>query len=503
MPHYYPVVVPGGKSLAGDSLGFHAYSLRIDNLTNQWLLEETSLAWIPPYSLGVCLRLYGTGVGIILNQAPVGQPQLQPIPGEQTVGVYSDQLRTEVGGTPVRQFSLVQTVSDLTQGAVPASPPVGITRLYASPDGSLHYILSSGTTYQLIDSNNIATYVGPQPLGGDLYGTINNGGVSIQYGHTIYMRDSGGTSHGSLGYTGDNWMQLNAGTAGFEFANAANTVRIWQIDNNGNVTMSGALVITNGDINAYRGGNPATGLISFGQSAAHYLWFDGSEFVFSANAPVYVYGLNLQGQNIGAVNDINCGSVSILQGSNQVIYWRDGAHYLQYAPAGNTSLLYFTHDFQANNLQARSILNVQGATSSFNMGGNANGYVIEVPNSASKAGQPLAQAYATYSSVEHAQQFGLPIAGIDDPIGKLTAIKPLYYQHATINEHGEAVRRSTGEIEASYTYGFSARDLQSILPELVGLSPKGEPIAINYDRLLTVLWSAVQNLESRLTGAGL
>ena len=150
MPQFYPVVINSGKSLMGDSLGFHAYSLRLDNLTNQWLLEESSLAWIPPYSLGVCLRLYGTSVGLIVNQAPVGQPQLAPIAGEQTVGVYSDQLRTEVGGQAVRQFTLVQSVSDLTQGPAPATPPVGITRLWAASDGTLHYTLSSGATQTLI-----------------------------------------------------------------------------------------------------------------------------------------------------------------------------------------------------------------------------------------------------------------------------------------------------------------------------------------------------------------
>ena len=170
MPHFYPIVLPGGKSLAGDSLGFHAYSLRIDNLTNQWLLEETSLAWIPPYSLGVCLRLYGTGVGIILNQAPIGQPQLTPITGEQAVGVYSDQIRTEVAGSPVRQYSLVQAVSDLTQGPQPALPPVGVDRLYADASGNIHHLHSNGQDIILVDP----TQSGVVTTGMILDGTIQN-----------------------------------------------------------------------------------------------------------------------------------------------------------------------------------------------------------------------------------------------------------------------------------------------------------------------------------------
>lgn len=151
MPHFYPVVFAAGRSVAGDSLGFHAYSLRIDNLTNQWLLEETSLAWIPPYSLGMCLRLYGTGVAIILNQAPVGQLQLPAVSGEQTIGVYSDQLRTEVAGTGVRQFTLVQAVSDLTMGPEPALPPVGVDRLWADTSGLIHHLHSNGVDTILVD----------------------------------------------------------------------------------------------------------------------------------------------------------------------------------------------------------------------------------------------------------------------------------------------------------------------------------------------------------------
>jgi hypothetical protein len=183
VPHFYPVVIPAGRSLPGDSLGFHAYSLRIDNLTNQWLLEETSLAWIPPYSLGVCLRLYGTGVAIVLNQAPSGQAQPAPLAGEATVGVFSDQLRTEVAGSPVRQFALVQAVSDLTEGAQPAFPPVGTCRLWADNTGTIHHEHSDGTDYIVLDAHNFTSYVTPpyvlnivntQALGGVLAGTLPN-----------------------------------------------------------------------------------------------------------------------------------------------------------------------------------------------------------------------------------------------------------------------------------------------------------------------------------------
>lgn len=175
MPHYYPVVFPAGRSLAGDSLGFHAYSLRVDNCTNQWYLEESTVSYIPPYSLGMCLRLYGTGVAILLAQAPIGQPQLTPIAGEQVVGVYSDQLRTEVAASPIRQFTLVQAVSDLTEGPEPALPPVGVDRLWADTAGNIHHIHSDGTDLTLVDPSNASLLLLPVLLlGGDLSGQINN-----------------------------------------------------------------------------------------------------------------------------------------------------------------------------------------------------------------------------------------------------------------------------------------------------------------------------------------
>lgn len=166
MPHLYPVVIPGGQSIRGASLGFHAYSLRIDNLSNQWLQEQSTLAWVPPYALGTCIRMYGTAVALILNASPTGQPQLQPIAGEYASGFFSDEYRTEVAGVPVRQFTLVQTVSDLTEGPEPALPPVGVCRIWADPNGVLHHVHSDGTDATLIDTSTV--------LGGALVGRMPN-----------------------------------------------------------------------------------------------------------------------------------------------------------------------------------------------------------------------------------------------------------------------------------------------------------------------------------------
>lgn len=240
MPQYSPFVLKGGQSLMGASLGFHAYSLRIDNLTNQWLLEESSLAWIPPYSLGTCLRLYGTSVALVVNQAPVGQPQLAPITGEQSAMVFSDQYRTEVGGQAVRQFTLVQSVSDLTEGPQPALPPVGVCRIWADSAGVLHHIHSDGTDATVIDTNTV--------LGGVLLGKLPNPGMA----------------------------------AGAALTNIKATN---PIDFRPNLVYTGDVVVDEGN---------GTGIVQFPGATTHWLRFDGSQYVFN-NAPLSVGGQLLTG----------------------------------------------------------------------------------------------------------------------------------------------------------------------------------------------------------------
>jgi hypothetical protein len=169
--HVTPFILQAGRSVQGSSLGYHAYSLRVDNLSNQWLQEESTLTWIPPYSLGVVLRLWGTSVALLIAAAPVGQPQLQPIAGEYAVAVFSDEFRTENPGVPVRQFTLVQSVSDLTEGPQPALPPVSVDRLYADPQGNIHHIHSDGTDLILYDIK--------QPLSGALSGFLPNPQLAV------------------------------------------------------------------------------------------------------------------------------------------------------------------------------------------------------------------------------------------------------------------------------------------------------------------------------------
>lgn len=316
MSQYYPLVIPGGRSVAGSSIGFHAYSLRIDNLSNQWLLEETSLSWIPPYSLGMCLRLYGTGVAIILNRAPVGQPQLAAIAGEETIAVYSDLLRTEVAGVPVRQFTFVSAVSDLTEGPQPALPPVGVDRLYADPQGNIHHLHSDGTDLTLVDPSNAGTLLFPSfdphyqaminatPLGGDVQQTIGN---------TLVDRASGG------------------------FTVARNNA------NNGSALMPGLNFAAGGGegISSPRSGSTNVfGLNFYTNSAVRFSIANAGNSTFFSD--LEIGGHVKCDSDLMTASDVTVGGVNVVSGVTRYLFFTDINHYISDG-AGVNHMLFATY----------------------------------------------------------------------------------------------------------------------------------------------------------------
>jgi len=256
MAHIAPYVVNSSSAgLQGISLGFHAYSLRIDNLSNQWLQEVSSLAWIPPYSLGVVLKLYGTSVALLLIRAPTGQPQLQPVFGEYAVAMYSDETRAEVAGVPVREFTLVQAVSDLSQGPMPAFPPNGVSRLWADTFGNIHYLLPTGADAQLVDTK--------LALGGILSGTLPNAQSNpsaaptwtrLNFPSGAYIRDYGPNPVGGV-----NYVELDALTVSGPSALSALNV------NAGNLNLAAGVNINGGSLGGALAGalpNPTLATLS-------------------------------------------------------------------------------------------------------------------------------------------------------------------------------------------------------------------------------------------------
>jgi len=482
MPQYYPVVIRSGQSVMGASLGFHAYSLRIDNLTNQWLLEESSTAWIPPYSLGTCLRLYGTSVALIVNQAPVGQPQLTPITGEEAIGVYSDQYRTEVGGQAVRQFTLVQSVSDLTEGAQPALPPVAVDRLWADNQGNIHHLHSDGTDLTLIDRSNvqliqtqIQTYAWTVPS--PQIFTVQNGAQaispqwSINNGSYTFLKADQLVVHAGRSAIGDDGTQLNIYTAG-----------ILRVRNNADTDYNG---IQCNDIVTQR--SDGTGAIFLGTGGNHYLYWNGTTYILPTG-PLQTQALN--------ATTVNAASNLYYFNTNSGIFWQWDGTFLHASHSVNTNGAgYYFNNGAESMLWDGSVIrfnqsiaatpNVNAATA---LVVNTYGQSWTGPGGAVMGASWAVNApggYTQTSSEKVKEQITVVDSDWWESLFQQPELRGLRYK-----------RIDTPELEGEvWEYGMSAEAWDPHAPELVQHHYEtGEPIGLRYNQIIPILWEAVRVL---------
>jgi hypothetical protein len=557
VPHYYPVVFPAGRSLAGDSLGFHAYSFRVDNCTNQWYLEESTVSYIPPYSLGMCLRLYGTGVAILLAQAPIGQPQLAPIAGEQVVGVYSDQLRTEVAASPIRNFSLIQTVSDFQQGPQPANPPNSTTRMWADPAGTLHRLLPNGQDATIVDSSNISSYVTSATLGGDLYGIVSNGHIGLRNGSYINAYDSGGTARAWATLFGDNTLlQLCAGGVSFRWANQANNVELMTLTNAGalsvdsggltvagNTTLSASLGVSgnsvingnetvNGVLAVVGSGSAINGnLVTCGGSGGNLLNMGAYYIGWGQTTPVILAWLSpnvasLSGSFVAPGGYIAAGNNVAFTGGDLSCNRGGGAGYCYFGGVSNyfgfdgsrfvmsSHLMMFQGSLYFNNTTAQFITcdgtYVHTSQSVVNHG---NSYYF-----ANNGGINITWN-GTYYNFSHSIQFntsGNQIVWsngsyISGNAGYVQGSKRALKTAIAVFDDGELLEmvrdprapvstyRWADQADAPRSIGFVADQLADVLPAYVERDADGEAAGYRPQELTAILWGAVRALESRVT----
>jgi hypothetical protein len=488
MPHLAPIVIPSGESVVGQSLQFHAYSLRVDNLTNQWLQEESSLAWIPPYSLGTCLRLYGTAVAIILNRAPSGQPQLAPIVGEYTSGFFSDEYRTEVAGAPVRQFTLVQSVSDLTQGPQPALPPVGVDRLYADSSGNIHHLHSNGTDLTLVDPSNAGTLLYPTfdphyqalvnatALGGELHGTVSN-------------------------------AVINNG--------AITSAKI-----NPNTLDLRPQIVHAGDIYTDRG--DASGFIFFGSAASRYCGFDGNGYVMPA-AGLTVGSYVIAGSYLQAPVHYCPDTSSYFTGTGGHILSRSAVLEIQ-TTGGTFGQIWtggITFDYSGTNTGTgyASGTGIQFAAgsgegiTSQRQGGGPNQFGIDFWTASNRRvaiqnGGSLV-IYAGIAMSANGTAMGWPNGSyISGNAGYVQGSRRALKQSiATLSDSDLLARVADARLPvSSYLWpdderrniGFIADDIALVLPEAVVRDDNGEPSGYNAQELTAMLWGAVRALNGRV-----
>jgi hypothetical protein len=250
-------------------------------------------------------------------------------------------------------------VSDLTWSAQPALPPPGVSRLYADVNGQLHYILPSGTDRTIIDTGNLAANVATQPLGGDLYGTINNAHIGLRYGDNIGLYDSGGTQRIFVTMSGsDTWIQ-DVGAGQIRFINQAGTVELGHFDNTGNLNV--AQQVTANTFNAQ--GN----VYYFANSSTHYLYYDGSTYRFGsgANNDVYIPTILTVGGPATITGSLTVNSNANIAAGLSAWYVTSNGTGIG-SVAGNTSQLFRAQQIAGNNMMFNVYMN--------NVTGGGNGW---------------------------------------------------------------------------------------------------------------------------------
>ncbi|HYW88806.1 MAG TPA: carbohydrate-binding protein [Chloroflexota bacterium] len=346
-------------------------------------------------------------------------------------------------------------------------------------------------------------------------------------------------------------LQIIGTSAGLVFYTAAAatgaistyTVR-FQADTSGNVTFTGYLAPVGysgsaGDIVAAR--SSTSGVLYFGSGGNHYLFFDGTNYNFpggnnvaigagltvGSNAVVtgnvtvngnnllfadggsyfvasgsYIYSRANSGwvfQNTSGVYGaaINCGginsqggAITVDQGNAGYAYQFRDSNVRIYRPTSANYMLSISYDsdwqFQdaSGNQRYRVLCNSQCD----HYANNSTAHRFFHHDTSWANTQAL--SFQVQTSADHARQYGKLVEPIRDALGKVAAVDPVRYFHLATAGDGEVLDGETGW----HQYGFSARQVAAVLPELAD----GDAGLIDYGRLVPVLWQAVRELGARL-----
>lgn len=212
-----------------------------------------------------------------------------------------------------------------------------------------------------------------------------------------------------------------------------------------------------------------------------------SEFDVAAGGNITLGGTFMYFQNNGGIfhqwdgtyhrfsHSLCVNGATVVWGGNAAYYITATAPWMQIGPnINNIGVL-------ANNGQI-------GTASSYDSGAHGNGYLA--PNN-NPGGVGLAQTWSTWSCVDHAIEYGLPVGPVVDPLGIVNAIHGYYYEHVQFEDANHTLQRtSDGGLVTAPLYGFKASEVAEYLPELVGFDRAGNPESIDIDRMVVVLWEA-------------
>lgn len=130
---------------------------------------------------------------------------------------------------------------------------------------------------------------------------------------------------------------------------------------------------------------------------------------------------------------------------------------------------------------------------------NSASYAVSTLNAGGNNGQIIAFSHPTYACVDHAREANLPIDPITDATTKVLAVQPYSYPHINFESGNQTqLLAADGTVTTTPTLGFSARDVYAAIPEAAALDETGTPIGVDSYRLLCMLWSSVQEMQTRL-----
>jgi len=130
------------------------------------------------------------------------------------------------------------------------------------------------------------------------------------------------------------------------------------------------------------------------------------------------------------------------------------------------------------------------------VGDDSPAYRLELPNTASTAGQIRAQGYASYSDSRIKSNIQTLSYGLDI----VKQLKPSKYKHHnSIKEDGQFIKQEEGVNEI----GVIAQEVLPLMPEVVCIPEDTDKdlYSINYPKLTAVLTKAIQELTTKLEAA--
>ena len=453
-------------------------------------------------------------------------------------------------GDPIQAHQLNQ-VLDALQGTPGAGVPIAMTQLndqnnYAltvqnlDPTNSraINVIKSDGTPLLVADASGLTIGAplhvpGAVRIDGNL--SIFGGSYAILFGDTShYLQWSPAGATNILSWTHDFQAQGNLSTVGGNLL-CGGAVHVRNQANTADADLYAANVYASSSL--YLTDNTANHRIS---SSGNYLYFDeytGWVWRLSSSGFATIMSLASNGSLSlgGASSALTCQAVSLTQGSNQVIYWRDASHYLQYAPSGATNVLAWTHDFQCQHLYVTD---------------GSNGYVqaqngdLYVRTAISGNTVRIDQSYLVLSANGASFGYGSPSATdrvlivgqtsdstrnairvLNSATGALMSVPcggaaPFIYQawttssSAAVKQHVEPIEGAldlvlkTRGVRFEYTpdtpaddaehFGFIGEEMETVLPQVVQRNVGDVTIGITYTEIIPVLSEAIKELAQRV-----